>query len=126
MRVTAPRNGHQHMFLGRECPQVRLRRKARMPAAGDAHIALDPQRLPPDALWQCRKGAHGEIELAGFEPTVELRRLELQHMQLDVRRVRHQPLDERWQQLEQPGVDDTEVEGPARGAWIKYNVFAAQ
>ena len=47
-------------------------------------------------------------------------------MQLDVRGLGHQALDERWQELEKPGIDDTEVDGSARGAWIKYNVFAAQ
>ena len=52
-----------------------------------AYIALDPQRLPPDAFGQVRERAHGEIDRTGLEPRVEMLCVKLHGAEPHVRRL---------------------------------------
>ena len=55
--------------------------------------------------------AHGEVELAGFEPGFEMLGIELQHAQPHVGRFAQQPIDQRRQKFDQAGVDHAKIEG---------------
>ena len=126
MGVTGAESRDQHVLLRGERFERWLGGQPRMALPHHADIALDPQRLAPDAFGQVRERAHGEIDRAGLEPRIEMLRVELHGAEPHMRRLLLQQIDQRRQKLDHAGIDHAEGERAARCPGIERHVLGAQ